>query len=66
MYNGAKPDEINVEEHLERINDNVKLCFTSYDKDGSGYLDYDETHNLLVDMNLHRQFYNHPDPAWAW
>ena len=66
IYNGKKPCEINLQKHLKENNENIKLCFETYDVDKSGYLCHDELLILLQEMNLHKQFERHYNPAWAF
>ena len=56
LYNGAKPGDINLQDHLKRNDQNIRMCFDVYDVDKSGYLDYPELKTLLTEMNLHKHF----------
>ena len=66
IYNGKKIEDLNLQSHLEENEKNIQLCFRVYDADQSGYLSIDELKTFLTEMNLHRQFAKHYNPAQAF
>jgi Ca2+-binding EF-hand superfamily protein len=66
LYNNKSFNELNMQKHLANNENSLRECFNVYDKDESGYLDFNELTELLTELSLHKQFSRHMDPNGAF